>query len=224
MLCYRGGEQILSYIRQIEEQLASARLRFQIVLVANYDSTDDPTPEVVSRLCKTAKHFVPVIRKKEGKMGWDLKTGLDAATGECLAFIDGDGQTIPSDIMRLYSLLRNEGLDFCKIYRETRGDSLLRRIISVLFNSLFRLMFPSVRVKDINAKPKLITRTAYHQMVLTSDDWFIDAEIVLEAHRLALRFKEIPGDALANSWRKSFIGISAVCEFLKNLLRYRTRY
>jgi hypothetical protein len=67
-------------------------------------------------------------------------------------------------------------------------------------------------------------REVYAKMHLTSNDWFADAEIMLEARRLHLRISEIPGVSYPNRWRKSFLGIGAILEFFKNLIVYRFRY
>jgi hypothetical protein len=74
---------------------------------------------------------------------------------------------------------------------------------------------------DINGKPKGLTRSAYERLELRSDDWFIDAEIVLEARRLGLTIGELPVVFRANPERASFVKPSAILEFLRNMLRYR---
>jgi hypothetical protein len=60
-------------------------------------------------------------------------------------------------------------------------------------------------------------------MQLTSDDWFIDAEIVIQARRLGLRVHEIPTTFKGLTNRTSFISMGSVLEFLVNLVRYRLR-
>jgi hypothetical protein len=76
-------------------------------------------------------------------------------------------------------------------------------------------------VRDVNAKPKVLTRSAYERMTLRSDDWFIDAEIVIQSRRLGLRIGETETEFLGLTGRRSFIRMGAVFEFLRNLVRYR---
>ena len=66
-----------------------------------------------------------------------------------------------------------------------------------------------------------MTRDAYSRMNLESDDWFIDAEIMIQARRLGLRVGELPTGFLGLSGRRSFIGLSAIMEFLRNMVSYR---
>ena len=75
----------------------------------------------------------------------------------------------------------------------------------------------------MNSKPKILTREAYARMDLTSDDWFIDAEIMIQARRLGLKVGEVPTGFLGLTGRRSFISMSAIFEFLANLARYRLR-
>ena len=89
------------------------------------------------------------------------------------------------------------------------------------YNVLFRLLFPGVAVRDINSKPKVLTRKAYESMDLRADDWFIDAEMILEARRLGLKIGEVPTDFHGLTGRRSFVNLRTVFEFLNNLVRYR---
>lgn len=226
VLCYRGEENVLPFIEQIKNTLAQRKIDFELILVANYDlpASADRTPQIMRDLAAKDKRCICVATQKNGMMGWDLREGLKQATGRVIAFVDGDGQTPAADILKLYGLLNEKNLDICKIYRIGRAEKLWRRIFSAIFNFLFRILFPGFRIRDINAKPKLITQVALKRMHLTSNDWFIDAEIMLESRRLKLQFAEIPGISGENTWRRSFVGAAAMFEFAKNLLVYRMRY
>ncbi len=81
-----------------------------------------------------------------------------------------------------------------------------------------------METKDINSKPKIITRDAYSKMNLKSTDWFIDAEIMIQARALKLKIEKIPVIFSANESRKSFVRFGAIAEFIFNLIRYRIKY
>ena len=80
-----------------------------------------------------------------------------------------------------------------------------------------------LRARDMNSKPKILSREAYERMRLGADDWFIDAEIMIEARRLGLRIGEVPTGFLGLSGRRSFVSAGAVLEFLRNFALYRLR-
>ena len=156
-------------------------------------------------------------------MGWDMRSGLALATGTCLAIIDGDNQVPVVDLVRIYRLLCEQRLDLAMTYRRRRGDGIKRELLSSVFNWIFHVLFPGLAVRDINSKPKILTRSAYERLTLKSDDWFIDSEILLQARSLGFRIGEIETEFLGLLGRRSFVKTSAVIEFLYNLLRYRIR-
>jgi hypothetical protein len=104
-----------------------------------------------------------------------------------------------------------------------RSDGLYRIVISVVYNLLFRMMF-GLRYRDINSKPKILRRSQFEKMHLTSEDWFIDAEIMIRAGEMGLKVAEIPIHFYNLSGRASFVKPRAILEFMKNLWNYRRRY
>lgn len=225
VLCYRSGGEARSCAARIATVLLQAGVdQYQLVLVGNYlAGSDDTTPQVVRELAAGDPRIVCSAVAKQGMMGWDLRSGLALATGECLAVIDGDGQVLVEDLVRVYRVLRDQRLDLAKTYRARRGDGIKRKLFSLVFNGLFHVLFPGLPMRDINAKPKILTRSAYEQLRLQSDDWFIDAEIMIQARRLGFRVGEIETEFLGLTGRRSFINATAVIQFLRNLARYRIR-
>ncbi len=223
VLCYRSGDAARSFTARAGKALLDAGIDdYQLVLVGNYvPGSSDTTPDVVTELAAGDPRIVCSAVVKQGMMGWDLRTGLALATGEHVAVIDGDGQVLVEDLVRTYRLLREDGLDLAKTYRRHRGDGIKRKVLSLVFNGLFHVLFPGLRVRDVNAKPKILTRAAYEQLSLQSTDWFIDAEIMIQARRLGFRIGETETEFLGLTGRRSFIRMAAVFEFLRNLVRYR---
>ena len=60
-------------------------------------------------------------------------------------------------------------------------------------------------------------------MSLSADNWFLDAEIVIQASRLGLRIGEVPTVFLQNPRRASFINVRAILRFALDLLTYRLK-
>ncbi len=226
VLCYKGGETIVPFLEQMERELREGSMEnYELVLVGNYfPGIGDPTPAVITRLAERNTKITPVLLEKKGMMGWDARTGLRAATGQAIALIDGDGQMPSRDIVRLYRVLKSGEFDLVKTFRKTRMDGAYRKFISGWYNRLFHLLFPGASFRDVNAKPKLITRVAYDKMHLSCDGWFFDGEIMLESMRLDLNVAEVPTVFLKNEWRGSFVRVWTVLEFIRDLARYRIKY
>lgn len=224
ILCYKVGEEVGIFIDEVKQSLARRGLSYELVLVANYNANEkliDVTPSIVRRLAEHDPDITVVSREKEGMMGWDLRSGLDVASGKTIAYIDGDGQMPAVDIVRVYDSLISGQCDCAKTYRTKRDDGRKRGFISFVYNTLLTALFPKVSIRDANAKPKIFTRRAFQQLRLTSPGWFIDAEIVIQGSYLGFQFAEIPTVFRENKYRKSFVRPSAIFEFIGNLIVFR---
>ena len=224
ILCYHSADVVRDLVAQVERELEEAGIDYELVLVGNYMPGDvkDQTPAVLKDLAQGKPRFTVVAKEKEGMMGWDMRSGLEAATGRHIAVIDGDGQMPMSDVMKVYRVLQVGKYDLVKTFRAQRQDGAYRRTISGIYNFLFRLMYPAAHVfRDINSKPKIMTREAYRKIHLVSNDWFTDAEIMIEALRHNLSVGEVSTVFYKNERRGTFVPVSALWEFLSNLIYYR---
>ena len=222
VLCYGAEESIEQVIGPLDEQLRESGVTHELVLVANYEEgVPDRTPEVVKRFARDREHVVTVASPKQGGMGWDMRSGLAASRGQYLIVIDGDAQNPVEDVVEMYRQMKQTGAALMKGRRIARFDSYYRHLVSVVYNLLFLAMFRTRGLWDINGKPKGLTREAYERMTLRSDDWFIDAEIVLAARDGGMRIQELPVVFRENRERASFVRVEAIREFLVNMLRRR---
>lgn len=156
-------------------------------------------------------------------MGWDMRSGLEAARGECLAVIDGDGQFPMESVITCYVKLRDENFDMVQTYRVRREDGPARRLISTAYNAIARMLFPDFELRDVNSKPKVLTRELYENLRLEDDGWFIDAEIVLKANLLKARIGYEPIHFYRLKGRSSFVKPTAIREFVSKLMDFRNR-
>ena len=228
VLCYGAKEYPRIFSKQLIEVLDKRGLDYEIILVGNYiPGKDEITPKVVGELAESHPRIRAVIKKieqqGEGGMGWNMRSGLEAARGNSIGVIDGDGQMPAQDVVRVYNKLMSENLDLCKTQRISRDDGMWRKFISRAFNTLMILLFPGISPADINGKPKIMTRAAYEKLNLESSDWFIDAEIMIKARRLNLRIGNVETVFYKHPRRASFISFRAIWEFIKNIVRYRIK-
>jgi len=224
VLAYRSASTIEGFVASLVTSLDEEKIDWEIILVGNYfEGTGDQTAEVVQRISDRNPRIKPVVHVKEGMMGWDMKSGLRAATGKKMAVIDGDGQMPCTDVIRVYNLMVEKGYDLVKTVRIKRSDGLYRMSISTVYNLLFKVMFPGINAWDINSKPKIMTRELYQKMNLESNGWFIDAEIMIIARRLKMEIGEIETTFHSIDSRPSFVKPLAILEFLANLIWYRIK-
>jgi glycosyltransferase involved in cell wall biosynthesis len=223
VLCYRSEDSIIPLVEKLHRMLSYYKFRYEIILVGNYiEGSGDRTPIIVEELARTLPNTRAVVLPKKGMMGWDMRRGLEAACGELVGVIDGDGQFPLESIFSCLIMIETEDLDLVKTYRVHREDGFYRTVISFFYNMTFDLIFGQ-RYRDVNSKPKIIRRSKLEQMRLTSEDWFTDAEIMIRAGELHLKVVEIPIHFYNLDKRMSFVKPQAIWEFIRNLWKYRPK-
>ncbi|MFC1517403.1 glycosyltransferase family 2 protein [Candidatus Margulisiibacteriota bacterium] len=225
ILCYKAGRKVEDFVNKVVAETNKISPNYEIILVGNYvkGDTNDDTPHAVKEIATKDPKLKAITLEKKGMMGWDARAGMNAATGNTIALIDGDGQMLPEDLGKVYRKLIDERLDIVKTYRQKREDGILRKINSNVYNLLFRFLFPGYKVKDVNSKPKIFTRGFFNKLKLSSNDWFLDAEIMIQARRYKGRLGEIPTVFLEIQNRRSFIRAKYIIEFLVNFLIARLK-
>lgn len=198
--------------------LDGAGVDFEIILVNNgsTDSTGD--------VCRTLAGVHSSVRAVEVEVnrgyGYGIRQGLAACQGRWLAYTDGDDQIPPEAVLRVFEATRDAGHPLGKAVREQRYDSRERRLVSAVYNRVFALLHGEV-IPDVNAKPKIIHRSLYERLGVRSDDWFIDAEIMLRCRRLSRT--EVPITFRERSTGTSHVRLGTLVEFARNMLGGRFR-
>lgn len=222
ILCYRSEESIIPFVNEALEVVSQLTHDYELILVGNYlEHSSDKTRNIVLELAEQHEQVFAIAKPKKGMMGWDMREGLAFAKGDILAVIDGDGQFPLASLIDCYKVMMEENVDLVKTYRTSRGDGIYRSLISKFYNLLFGLMFPEVTSRDINSKPKVFKRAVYNQLDLKSDDWFIDAEIMLKVNKGGFKIKELPIEFFAQEGRASFVKMKAIIEFVRNMIKYK---
>lgn len=215
---YNEAAGAAAVVTGLSAHLAEATVDYQLVLVDN--GSTDGTGAALRALAAAEPRLTVVTVPANRGYGRGIRAGLDAATGDIIGYLDGDGQIAPADLLRTYRVLQAGGGDFAKARRLTRGDSWSRRLVSWTFNLCFRWLF-HVEALDVNAKPKLFRREWREPLALAADDWFIDAELMLKAARLGMRTVIVDVHFHPRPAGASHVRPAAIAEFVANLARYR---
>jgi glycosyltransferase involved in cell wall biosynthesis len=93
---------IKTLIPDIVQTLEKSNLSFEIVVVD--DGSADKTPHILRELRSAYPEQLRIVRHLYNKgMGSALRTGVQAARGEIVVFMDSDGQHSPTEISKLLS-------------------------------------------------------------------------------------------------------------------------
>ena len=145
---------------------------------------------------------------------------MAAATAPLVGYIDGDGQNGAAEIARVVAALTRANADLAFACRDKSSYPPARRVISLLYNLLFRLFF-GLTASDANGKPKIMRCEVLRRLALQADDWFLDAEILLKAQRLALSQVTVAVPFHDRTRGRSHVRWTTIFEFLRNIVAYR---
>lgn len=103
------------------------------IIVVNDGSTDGTAAEIAAAHARWPEVRELVLPHNRGQAR-ALLTGLNAAQGDYLLMMDGDGQNDPRDFPALLALVESGTADLACGWRVDRHDSTLRRIMSRIAN------------------------------------------------------------------------------------------
>jgi phenylacetate-CoA ligase len=144
--CYNEAKNLPELAARLQRVFVRKKLLGEIVLVddGSRDATGDVIRDLERRHPNVVGRYHEVNRGMEA--GWN--TGVRAARGEYVCFIDADLQYQPEDVWRLYREIRLTRADLVQGYRSSLGrlkDS--RYLLSAGLNLLLNLAF-GMRLRD----------------------------------------------------------------------------
>lgn len=220
MPCY-NEETVIGYtIPRLVNAFRTAGYLLELIAVDN--GSTDRTGQIIQELQKgfpEVKHFR--VDVNDG-YGYGVLCGIPLCTAPWAGIIPADGQVDAEDVVRLYeAVVISDGNVLGKVRRRFRMDGLRRKVVSVIYNLFFRLLWPRMQSIDINGSPKILPRQAILAMELKSRDWLLDPEIMIKAHRMGMRILEFNVFARMRGSGVSHVRMGTVWTFFWFLLKFR---
>jgi glycosyltransferase involved in cell wall biosynthesis len=220
MPCYNEEGSVVSTVPRLVEAFRAAGHRIELVAVDN--GSVDGTAEALRGLAgRYAEVRIARVEINQG-YGWGILSGIPHCAADWVGFIPADGQVDAEDVVRLWEAAKaSDGRVVAKVRRRFRMDGPARKAVSITYNVLVRLMWPTLATVDVNGVPKMLPRRALLAMQLESRGWFLDPELMIKAHYMGLRILEFNVFARMRGRGTSHVKAETCWEFLRNLLRYR---
>ena len=155
---------------------------FEVILVD--DGSSDRTRELAEQIAVGDSRVRCVSHVQNRGYGAALRTGIEAAKLDLVAFADGDGQFDPAEIAVLLDAL--PGNEIVIGYRVRRADAWHRTLNARAWAALVGILF-GVWPKDLDCGFKLFRREAVQSLELESDGAFISTELLAKAKKAGLR-------------------------------------
>lgn len=218
---YNEEDVVEEVVRSLISQCQKNALSVKFILVNNGSS--DKTGEIINRLKKEFRTISSVTIGENKGYGYGIRRGLAVCKAPYIGYMWGDGQIKPIYLVRVAkALIADLTLDLCKVVRVKRYDGLKRGLITKIYNCLFSILF-FMNESDVNGTPKIFKMSSYKKISLVSNDWFLDAELLIKAKSKKFSIKEIPAIYTPRTGGSSNVGYLTIFEFLLNIFRYRLK-
>ncbi|HSG66751.1 MAG TPA: glycosyltransferase family 2 protein, partial [Gammaproteobacteria bacterium] len=213
---YNEEESVELLHRRIHEALQDSGLEYEILFVD--DGSRDRTLEIAAAI--TARD--PRLKVIEFRANYGqtpaMAAGLDHASGEVIATMDGDLQNDPRDIPAMFREM-DERTDMVVGWRKNRQDKLLtRKVPSWVANRMIGAV-TGVPIKDNGCSLKLYRASVIKHVPLYSE---MHRFIPAMASITGARIKEVPVTHHARQFGQSKYGLSRIYRVLLDLMTIKT--
>lgn len=184
---YNEEECIEKAVRDALAFLPSCYPDYRVIPVD--DGSRDGTGAILKRLAAEDPHVTPVWHPENRGYGRAIASGFAAARTDLVFFTDADNQFDIRELKAVTEHLLETGADAVFGFRVYRYDSVLRCILSWVYNRLVRVLF-RVKVRDVDCSFKLLKREVVERLEIECDDFFVDTEIVARTAHLGFHTVE----------------------------------
>jgi glycosyltransferase involved in cell wall biosynthesis len=187
------------------------------VIVVN-DGSQDHTPQVLDELARLYPGEVRIIHHPQNRgYGGALRTGFASATKEWIFYTDGDAQYDPRELKNLVALA-NDDIDFINGWKIERHDPAHRIIIGRIYQYMIKAGF-GLRLKDVDCDFRLMRRSVFDEVELTSDSGVICVELMKKVQDAGFRLTETPVHHFHRAYGKSqFFNYSRLVRVAQDLV------
>jgi glycosyltransferase involved in cell wall biosynthesis len=183
---------------------AHPELNWEVFLVE--DGSRDGTRKVLEVEVPKYPNTQLIIHRKNQGYTQSLKDGLKAARGQYLMYVGADEEFDSSEIPAFVEILRRGETDVLLGVRWQRNAyQLFRFFLSVIYIFLLNYLF-KIRINDYNWS-QAWSRKVLGAIDLTSRSLFVLPEIIVKAHDLGFRIKEIPSNHRGRQAGKSSVNM-----------------
>ena len=186
------------------------------------DGSPDNTGKVADELVKKYPKVRCIHHETNKGYGATLWEGFKSARLDYVFYTDGDNQFDLDELKKFVSLIPYS--DIIVGYRKKKQYSKYRKFTSFIYNVILRFSF-GIDYVDIDCAFKLFKRDLFDKITITTNDAFIDAEIMIQAKMLGyssteIGVKHLPRlDGISTAARPSII-----LRTIKEIYKYRRIY
>lgn len=213
---YNEEKRAPAFLKRLIEYLSTNFDSFEVIVVN--DGSTDATLNLVEDIAK-GKEYIKIISypKNRGK-GIAIRQGVLSAVGEKIIFMDGDGAFLPENLPRFIEALDDCGL----VLGKKRHSKLSRRILSVIFTGMVRLLF-FLQIGDVLCGLKGFNKNVAKQLFsdIRCEGPIFDIEVLMKA-KGKYKIAVLSVDMLLDTDRN--LKLKYMLSMMLELLRLKSRY
>lgn len=197
-------------VEEFDKTFQEADFSAEVVLI-----DDGSTDETGRKIANAARRFSWIRRlRNRTRLGLTatLTRGFAAAKGDILVFYPADLQFHPHDILRMVTAIENGADMICGKKVGAYG----KWLVSKVYNLLTRILFPSLKVSDMNSV-KAFRREVYEDFPVMREGWHRYLAVFAASRGYLVR--EIPVKLYARlSGKSKFAGRKRILKGLTDLI------
>ena len=206
MPAYNEGRNIYNNLKSVCDSLKKFCPEYEIIVI-NDGSTDQTIAEII-RAASEDQHIKAVSYKNNCGKGYAIKTGVDTANEDVIAFLDADLDISPSHLKLYLSEMNKQNADIVigsKMHKNSRLEyPAARRFVSFCYYIVLKALF-KLNVKDTQTGIKVFRADAVKSIIgmVKTKGYAYDIEILAVAARQGYKIIEQPVE-LKYTRQKSF--------------------
>ena len=218
---YNEERNIPHVLRDLHTVLgAHPQWRGEVIIIE--DGSRDRTREVLLEVIKNYPETQLILHERNQGYTPSLKDGIQRARGQYLMYIGADEEFDCSELPSFVNLLLDGGGNHTDIVLGVRWQrnayQLFRFFLSVIYIFLLNFLF-KLRVNDYNWS-QAWPREFFEKVSLRSKSLFILPEIIIRAHDLKYKIKEIPSNHRGRQTGKSSVNFRIMAHALLEALGF----
>lgn len=215
---YNEEQNIARMLRNLFGVLnAHPEWNWEVVLIE--DGSKDKTRAVLEREVPQYPNTRLIIHEKNQGYTTSLKDGIRISHGQYLMYIGADEEFDSSEIPQFVEVLRKGDADVLLGVRWQRNAyQLFRFFLSVIYIFFLNWMY-QIRINDYNWS-QAWRRDIFEKISLDSKTLFVLPEIIVKAHDLKFRVREIPSNHRGRQAGKSSVNLKIMGSALWDAIKF----
>lgn len=192
-----------------------AQFKYELIVID--DGSTDKTRDIILANRNSQTKLI-VFDSNQGQSA-AIRSGIENASYNIIAIMDGDLQNDPKDFKDLIEELKLKDVDFIQGYRMKRNDSILKTIPSKVANRLISILF-KFRVKDIGCAIKVFDRKTVENIVFFKDfHRYLPLLVFLEGYQVG----QMGVAHFRRRYGKSKYGLSRISKVMRQLIAIKKK-